>query len=87
MSHYILYIALVKKKIVPYEKSLPGSPYWTDDMNPGNQPDGEFSEEMNKQFITKLPVVLTVEYKAPENLKVTKLLSLEIEIPVCVKGL
>jgi len=32
------------------KKSLPGSPGWTDDMNPANQPDGEFSLEKKHEF-------------------------------------
>ena len=32
-------------------KTMPASPYWTDDINPGKQPDGTFSKEMNKEFI------------------------------------
>jgi len=31
-------------------RSLPGSPRWTDDMNPGNQPDGVFSKQMMETF-------------------------------------
>lgn len=34
----------------PRRLSLPSSPQWTDDMNPGHQPDGEFSREMRKAF-------------------------------------
>lgn len=32
------------------KKSLPGSPGWTDDMNPAHQPDGEFSLEKKHEF-------------------------------------
>lgn len=32
------------------KRSLPGSPGWTDDMNPSHQPDGEFSMEKKHEF-------------------------------------
>lgn len=32
------------------KRSLPGSPRWTDDMNPSHQPDGEFSREKKNDF-------------------------------------
>ena len=32
------------------KKSLPGSPFWNIDMNPGCLPDGDFSEEKREEF-------------------------------------
>lgn len=35
-------------------RSLPGSPAWTDDMNPGQQPDGELSRQKFALFVKEL---------------------------------
>lgn len=40
----------VENTLLAHRLSLPSSPRWTDDMNPGQQPDGEFSKEMMKVF-------------------------------------
>eukprot|EP00658_Telonema_sp_P-2_P042376 TRINITY_DN3040_c0_g2_i3.p2 TRINITY_DN3040_c0_g2~~TRINITY_DN3040_c0_g2_i3.p2 ORF type:complete len:112 (-),score=23.47 TRINITY_DN3040_c0_g2_i3:52-387(-) len=38
--------------------SLPGSPQWTEDMNPGRQPDGEFSRLKRARFARCVSVML-----------------------------
>ena len=36
------------------QPDLPGSPFWTKDMNPGCQPDGAFSAEKRRLFHREL---------------------------------
>ena len=51
-------VVVDREEEVDERPSLPGSPYWTYEMNPGHQPDGTFAREKRAEFRCQMAVLI-----------------------------